>query len=42
MPSVKPEISLKDLDKVDIRVGQILSVEGVTQSDKLVKLTVDF
>lgn len=39
---VKEEIKLKDLDKIDIRVGEILSVEDVEKSDKLVKLTVDF
>ncbi len=39
---VKDEIKLKDLDKIDIRVGEILSVEDVEKSDKLVKLTVDF
>lgn len=39
---VKDEIKLKDLDKIDIRVGEILSVENVEKSDKLVKLTVDF
>ncbi|MCI5697701.1 MAG: tRNA-binding protein [Clostridiales bacterium] len=39
---VKDEIKLKDLDKIDIRIGEILSVEDVEKSDKLVKLTVDF
>jgi methionine--tRNA ligase beta chain len=33
---------LADLDRIDIRVGTILSVEDVTGSDKLLKLTVDF
>lgn len=42
MSSIKPEITMKDLDKLDIRVGQIMSVEEVAQSDKLVSLTVDF
>lgn len=39
---VKPEITLADLEKIDIRVGTILAVEEVAGSDKLVKLTVDF
>ena len=39
---VKPPIDLTDLDKIDIRVGTILSVEDVEGSDKLVKLRVDF
>jgi len=39
---IKPAISLADLDRIDIRVGTILSAEDVTGSDKLLKLTVDF
>ena len=39
---VKPTIALSDLEKIDIRVGTILSVEDVVSSDKLVRLTVDF
>ena len=39
---VKPPIDLADLDKIDIRVGTILSVEDVEGSDKLIKLTVSF
>jgi tRNA-binding protein len=39
---VKPPIDPADLDKIDIRVGTILSVEDVDGSDKLVKLTVAF
>lgn len=38
---IKPPIKIADLDKVDIRVGTILSVEDVIGSDKLLKLTVD-
>ena len=38
----KPTVTLADLDKVDIRVGTILSVDEVPASDKLLKLTVDF
>lgn len=42
MTPVKPQITVADLDKVDIRVGKIISVEDVSGSDKLVKLVVDF
>jgi methionine--tRNA ligase beta chain len=38
----KQPITVADLDKIDIRVGTILSVEDVSGSDKLVKLVVDF
>lgn len=37
---IKSTITTADLDKIDIRVGTILSVEDVTGSDKLLKLTV--
>lgn len=39
---VKSPITTADLDKIDIRVGTILSVEDVIGSEKLVKLVVDF
>jgi len=39
---VKPEVSIEDLDKLDIRVGTILAVEELAESKKLMKLTVDF
>lgn len=39
---VKQTISFNDLSKIDIRVGTIEKVEDVENSDKLVKLTVDF
>lgn len=39
---IKPEITLADLAKIDIRVGTIVAVDEVAGSDKLVKLTVDF
>lgn len=39
---LKPPTVLADLDKIDIRVGTILSVEDVVSSDKLVRLIVDF
>jgi len=39
---VKPLISFGDADRIDVRVGTILSVDDVAGSDKLLKLTVDF
>jgi methionine--tRNA ligase beta chain len=39
---VKPTISKTDLDKIDVRVGTIRSVEDVPASAKLVRLRVDF
>lgn len=38
---IKPAVSMADLEKLDIRVGTILSVEEVPKSAKLLKLTVD-
>jgi tRNA-binding protein len=39
---VKPLIEPADLDRIDIRVGTILSVDDVEGSDKLIKLMVSF
>jgi methionine--tRNA ligase beta chain len=39
---VKPAITIAELERVDIRVGTIVSVQDVSGSDKLVKLVVDF
>jgi tRNA-binding protein len=39
---VKPVIPLDVLNQVDIRVGTILSVSEVANSDKLMQLRVDF
>ena len=39
---VKPQISLADVEKLDVRVGTIQSVEEVASSKKLVRLRVDF
>lgn len=39
---IKALITIADLQKIDIRVGRILTVEDLTGSDKLVKLTVSF
>jgi len=42
MSNIKENIGMDDLDKIDIRVGTILSVEDIEKSDKMVKLVVDF
>lgn len=39
---IKPQISYADFAKLDIRLGTIEKVEDMQQSDKLVKLQVDF
>ena len=39
---IKDEISFNDFEKLDIRVGTILSVSEVEKSNKLMKLMVDF
>jgi tRNA-binding protein len=39
---IKPLIVVDDLEKLDIRVGTIISVEDVKDSNNLVRLTVDF
>ncbi len=39
---VKANVSKADLDKLDIRVGTIRSVEDVAASNKLVRLRVEF
>ena len=39
---VKPTISFGEIDRIDIRVGTILTVGDVEGSEKLLKLTVDF
>ena len=39
---VKPTVSKADLDKLDVRVGTIRSVEELTASRTLVRLRVDF
>jgi len=40
--SIKPSISFEYLEKIDVRVGTILAVEDVANSDKLVRLKVNF
>ncbi len=39
---IKDEITFEDFEKLDIRVGTILSVNEVEKSNKLMKLMVDF
>jgi tRNA-binding protein len=39
---IKPVITVDDLKRVDIRVGTIEHVDDVPNSDKLVRLTVNF
>ena len=39
---IKDVISFKDFEKIDIRVGTIISVCEIEKSNKLMKLTVDF
>ena len=38
---IKPEVSFDDFEKLDIRVGHILSCEKVKKSKKLLKFTID-
>ena len=40
--AIKPDVSMDDLEKLDIRIGTIESVEELPESKKLMKLTVDF
>lgn len=42
MENVKPEITLADLEKIDIRIGTIKWVDDIPESDKMVAMTVDF
>ena len=39
---IKPTISYEDLQKIDLRIGTIASVDDVPGSKKLVALTVNF
>lgn len=39
---VKKQISYGDVQKIDVRVGEILSVKDIEKSEELVLLTVDF
>ena len=40
--AIKPLVAIEDLEKLDVRVGTIVSVEEVPKSAKLARLTVDF
>jgi Putative tRNA binding domain len=42
VPNFKPQITLEDLRKIDIRVGRIQRVSDMPVSDQLMKLEVDF
>lgn len=42
IPSVKDTISYEDFAKVDLRVGLIEKAENLENSEKLIRLTVDF
>lgn len=39
---IKPQVTIADLEKLDIRVGTIESVEDVAGSEKLLRLIVNF
>jgi methionyl-tRNA synthetase len=38
---LKKEITFEDFDKLDIRIGKVLTAEKMEKSNKLLKLTVD-
>ena len=40
--NIKPLITIQELERIDVRVGTINSVEDVPGSEKLVRLIVDF
>lgn len=40
--SIKPTITFDTFQQIDIRVGTIVTVEDLANSDKMTKLTVDF
>jgi len=39
---VKPTISFKEFQRIDIRVGTIERIDNIEQADNLVKLRIDF
>ena len=39
---IKPRVSVPDVERLDVRVGTILTIENVPTSTKLVKLRVSF
>jgi tRNA-binding protein len=40
--SIKTQIRLEDLEKIDVRIGTITGVRDIAESNKLLYLTVDF
>ncbi len=40
--TIKPVVAMSDVEKIDVRVGTIVTVEDVPASKKLVRLRVDF
>ena len=40
-PSLKPEIAFADFEKLDLRIGKVLSCETVPKSSKLLKFTLE-
>jgi len=42
LSDLKPTIKWEDFDKIDLRVGRVLSVDKVPDADKLLKLEIDF
>jgi tRNA-binding protein len=42
IPAIKPAITLEVLNQLDVRVGTIVSISEVPNSDKLMQLRVDF
>ena len=40
-PNLRPEITIDDFAKIDLKVGTILSAEKVEKADKLLKLEID-
>jgi len=41
-PPVKSAVTVDDIEKLDIRIGTITTVADVADSNKLIKLSVDF
>lgn len=39
---MKPEITIDDFAKIDVRIGTVVAAERVPETDKLIKCTIDF